>query len=176
MTWTARFWVHLFCILFANVAPILRNSLAFAKRPSRETATPPPPRQGTMDNGQSQKKTHHQTPNRANKTRLTMNDRVLCPTLIGFRPTSAIRNSDLCTPAADPSSGGCLGCVFGMQHCADLRLAEGAGSVTRKKKHRRRRRRAPLPRHSERDKIGGRRDRQAPGRPNHYRTLDSGCC
>lgn len=134
MTWTARFWVHLFCILFANVAPILRNSLAFAKRPSRETATPPPPRQGTMDNGQSQKKTHHQTPNRANKTRLTMNDRVLCPTLIGFRPTSAIRNSDLCTPAADPSSGGCLGCVFGMQHCADLRLAEGAGSVTRKKK------------------------------------------
>lgn len=47
MTRTARFWVHLFCILFANVAPILRNSLAFAKRPSRETATPP--RQWTMD-------------------------------------------------------------------------------------------------------------------------------
>lgn len=63
-----------------------------------------------------------------------MNDRVLCPTLIGFRPTSAIRNSDLCTPAADPSPPGGAWGVFGMQHCADRRLAEGAGSVTRKKK------------------------------------------
>lgn len=124
MRWTAPF-----CDFFANVAPILRNSLTVAKRQSRDTATPP--RQWTMD---SLEKAASPTPQPGKQNKADYND----PVPDAHRLETDVGNQEFRSlhPCRRSLSSGCLGCVFGMQHCADLRLAEGAGASDEKKKKR----------------------------------------